>query len=285
MKSSSRRGARVRLVALHTTEGILRNEDLRAFFNRANAQGSSHAAADRGGLLESGFVPYGEAAWTLRSGNPISDNLEQCGFAKWTRDRWLTDEIGTINAAALWVRQRCTARGIPIRYLTHAQLRAGESGVIQHNDWSVAMKDGSHWDCGPNYPIDVVISKARAQAGSAAPGPAPTTRKDDMGLQNFPVPPTVGAPARMRLNCPTGKASIIVGRAWVSAAVNGDRPGSARVFAQSDTAGIADFSLAIPFVSGRSARAWRELPDGTTTINVQYDMPDGGVITLETEPK
>jgi peptidoglycan hydrolase-like protein with peptidoglycan-binding domain len=184
MKSSSRNGKKVRLLALHTTEGIRKNSDLLSFFNRADAQGSSHASADPTGLLEEGFVPYDRAAWTLRSGNSISDNLEQCGFAKWSREEWLGPQIGTIWAAALWVARRASARDIPIRTLTHDQLRKGEAGVIQHNDWTVAMKDGSHWDCGPNYPIDVVIDLAREH--NALP-PTP------------PQPPIVGGRPVLRI--------------------------------------------------------------------------------------
>lgn len=169
MKSSSRNRKTVRLLALHTTEGILRNGDLRSFFNRSNAQGSSHASADDSGNYDdSGFVPYDRAAWTLRSGNSVSENIEICGFARWTRQEWLTTHRNRIVAAAKWLAVRSKARNIPLVYLTHDQLRAGHSGVIQHNDWTIAMKDGTHWDCGPGFPIDVVIEMARTFAGEDA---------------------------------------------------------------------------------------------------------------------
>ena len=71
MKSSSRNGAVVRVLALHTTEGIMRARDLRDW---KSWPGSSHAANDETGVLmgpADGFVPYDRAAWTLRNGNPI----------------------------------------------------------------------------------------------------------------------------------------------------------------------------------------------------------------------
>jgi N-acetyl-anhydromuramyl-L-alanine amidase AmpD len=164
VKSSSRNGAKVRLIAVHTTEGIKKVTDLRAFFDRADAGGSSHAAADNTGALhgpDKGYVPYDRAAWTLRSGNPISDNLEYCGWAKTTRAQWLSDEAKGLEAIAQWVAERCRARGIPPVKLTPAEVKAGKSGVIGHTDWTTGMNDGTHWDPGPGFPWDVVMARVK----------------------------------------------------------------------------------------------------------------------------
>lgn len=113
----------------------------------------------------------------------------------------------------------------------------------------------------------------------ARPAPADLL-EDDMGVQNFIIPPGAGVRG-MRLNIPTGKASSIVARSWVSMSLNGPKAGSGRVFAQSDHGGIADRWYNMSFKDGLSTRDWWELPDGTTQAVVQYDMPDGGTITLE----
>lgn len=287
MKSSARSGRKVRLLALHTTEGIMKNSDLKAFFDRSDTQGSSHASADNSGLMEKGFVPYDRAAWTLRSGNSISDNLEQCGFAKWTRKEWLENRRGTLDAAALWLAKRSIARGIPLRVLTHAQIRAGEAGVIQHNDWTVAMKDGSHWDCGPGYPIDYVVGKAKeiaAELTGKTNVPDTTKRnKDKNMIQVIPVQATPQAGAVQRLIIPTGEqVSMITDRAWFSAAINGPSAGHVKGWFQSDSGGISDFEMWINMVNGVSEREWREIPAGTTQLNLHYKMPDGGCFLLET---
>ncbi len=80
-RSEDRDGHRVRVLAVHTTEGILRADRLRDW---TGWPGSSHAAADELGALlgpAEGFVPYHRAAWTLRSGNRWSDNIELQGFS------------------------------------------------------------------------------------------------------------------------------------------------------------------------------------------------------------
>jgi hypothetical protein len=100
--SESRDGERVRLVAVHTAEGSRDVASLLAFF-RDRTDRSCHAAADDRELAE-GWVPYDRAAWTLRTGNKVSDNLELCAFAAWSRDEWLQHPGMLRNAA----RRRCT---------------------------------------------------------------------------------------------------------------------------------------------------------------------------------
>jgi hypothetical protein len=175
MNSSSRGGAAVRWLAVHTTEGAKTVGDLRAFFDRTGT-GSSHAAADATGALAEaaqGFVPYERAAWTLRNGNPVADNLELCAFAAWTRTQWLAAPA-LLEACARWLAQRSKARGISLTKLTVTQVRAQARGVIDHDDYTDATGDGTHWDVGENFPWDVVIPRAIALAGGGTPAPAPT---------------------------------------------------------------------------------------------------------------
>lgn len=157
--SSSRNGARVIWVVVHTAEGIRDADDLKAFFDRST-NSSSHAVADDTELIEN-CVPYDRAAWTLRNGNSRSDNLELCGFASWSRAEWLNHHQGMLTNAAVWIRRRCQARGIPIVKLSPADVRAGKAGVIGHVDYTNGTGDGTHWDPGPGFPWDVVIARAK----------------------------------------------------------------------------------------------------------------------------
>lgn len=166
-KSSPRTDRPVTLVCIHTAEGARTARSLAAFFQRSDVYASAHAAVDANETLQ--MVPYSRAAWTLRSGNPISDNLEICGFARWTRAQWMS--TGTVDGCvnprrmlhrtADWIASRCTARGIPVRHLTLTQVRAGSEGVIHHDDWTKAMRDGTHWDVGTGFPWDYVLELAR----------------------------------------------------------------------------------------------------------------------------
>lgn len=170
MHSESRGGAKVVWLAVHTTEGIMRATALRDW---TTWSGSSHASSDETGALltpADGFVPYDQAAWTLRNGNHISENIEQCGWAHWTRDEWLS-RPQLLEATAAWLAERSAVRGIPLVRLSAADIRAHKPGVLGHGDYSVATGDGDHSDPGPNYPWDDVLSRAQR---IAAGGPAST---------------------------------------------------------------------------------------------------------------
>jgi hypothetical protein len=180
-RSESRGKAKVRVLAVHTTEGISRAAALRDWTGWA---GSSHAAADETGVLlagaAEGFVDYDRASWTLRSGNPWSENIELCGFAKWKRGDWLARPM-LLDACARWLATRSKARGIPLVKLSPKEYAAGGSGVIGHNDHTVGYSDGTHWDPGPDFPWDVVLDKARAYAAGTT-----TPEDDDMPYGDWP---------------------------------------------------------------------------------------------------
>lgn len=176
-KSSPRGSRPVRLVAIHTAEGSRTAASLGSYFWRADIQASSHVGIDASNTLQ--FVGYDRAAWTLRSGNPVSDNAELCAFADFTRAEWLSTGTvrGCVNPraildrAAAWIRSRCLARGVPIRKIAPADVAAGRSGVIAHWDWTIGMHDGTHTDPGANFPWDYVINKANEGGGGASPAP------------------------------------------------------------------------------------------------------------------
>lgn len=194
---SSPRGARpVRLIVLHTTEGALTAASLGAYFYRPDVAASSHVGIGTDGLKQ--YVSYSRSAWTVRSGNPVSDNAELCGFAHWTREQWLNDHRKVLDLAADWVKARCLARGIPRRKLTTSQVAAGAAGVIGHWDWTVGMRDGTHTDPGSQFPWDYVMNRA-AQGGTVTKptdngtaSPVRITRFEEDSIMDIPAAPKGG---------------------------------------------------------------------------------------------
>jgi len=163
---SDRGGARVRLIAIHSAEGARTAADLGIYFSRPSVRASSHVGIDDNRIEQ--YVDYSRYSWTLLNGNAISDNAELCGFARWSRDEWFAHQ-GMLDRAAAWIRERCQARGIPIRKLSPNDIDAGHAGVIGHADWTYSkVGDGDHTDPGPNFPWGYVIAKA--QGGDPLPG-------------------------------------------------------------------------------------------------------------------
>lgn len=220
---SARGGSRVRLVVLHTAEGARTTGALGRYFAKPGVQASSHVGIDDDRIEL--YVPYDRAAWTLRSGNPVSDNAELCGFAAWTRDQWINEHAPMLRLAAMWVRERCQVRAIPIVKLTPAQVAAGQAGVCGHIDWTLGMRDGSHTDPGPGFPWDVVMGLA-ANTNQPVPATARAAVEDDP-MTSIPLIRYDGA-GRFQEACgaePGGRVtfgSTYGGTTWTVAALGAD---------------------------------------------------------------
>lgn len=182
LKSSSRNGVTVIWIVAHTAEGSTTKESLYRYFNQQDIMASSHVGIDAEGIAD--WVDRGRAAWTLRNGNPRSVNAELCGFARWNRAQWLsTDTVDScknprqmIRNLAWWIVREARHFGIPLRKLTVDQVRGRvAAGYIDHDDYTDATQDGTHWDVGENFPWDVLAADI---AAIVAPDPNPS--EDDM---------------------------------------------------------------------------------------------------------
>lgn len=177
---SSRGGAGVRLVVLHTAQGARTARELGAFFARSSSGVSSHVGIDDalGAGTIAQYVPRSQKAWTQGNANPVAVSAELCAFAEWGSAEWDRHPVMLANTAA-WIAEECAALGIPITKLTAQQAQGSGRGVCQHVD--LGSWGGGHWDCGPAFPIDRVLEMAR---GGAAPAPGP--EDDDMLLVQNP---------------------------------------------------------------------------------------------------
>lgn len=166
---SSRGGSAVSKIVLHTAEGARTIEDLGHFFQNTANQVSSHTGADnkKGKIGE--YVTRGNKAWTAANYNPMSVQLELCGFAAWSRDTWMGPNHNMLYNAAEWIREESQKFGIPITRLNDAQAQGNGRGVCQHINFGAG--GGGHIDCGSGFPMDYVLDMAR---GSTKP-PAPDT--------------------------------------------------------------------------------------------------------------
>lgn len=128
---------------------------------------------------------------------------------------------------------------------------------------------------------DRIGSGAITEAAIPSTPTATPNRKKDVVIDNKPLQGN----GDLRLIVPVGRASIATARAFISAVVDGPSQGSLTGFFQSDTGGISDFRWTLGFQDGHADRPWIEVPDGTTQVNLQYDMPDGGTVCVEAIPK
>lgn len=118
---------------------------------------------------------------------------------------------------------------------------------------------------------------ARTDTPTTAPQP---TTEGDVSVQNI----LLDGAGEITLRLPVGHGAIASSRAWISANLRSGatRPGRVRWWFQGVTAGISrrDWTSLV-VVDGLSSEVTDELPPGTRKINIQYEMPDGGVVCLE----
>lgn len=155
---SSRGGASVRLIVIHTAEGATTIEALGNYFANASVDASSHVGADDKKGVIGEYVKRGNKAWTQANANPVAVSIELCAFANWSKDTW-NKHPNMLENCARWIAEEADYFDIPITKLTSSQAQGGGKGVCQHAD--LGGWGGGHWDCGGGFPMDKVLDMAR----------------------------------------------------------------------------------------------------------------------------
>jgi hypothetical protein len=180
---SSRGGAGVRLLVLHTAEGSRTYQSLGNYFASSSSGVSSHAGIDDTLGTIGVYVKRGDKAWTASNANPVACQAEICAFAAWDSAEWHRHPNMLSNVAS-WLREESAAFGIPLTKLNAQQAQSNGRGVCQHID--LGSWGGGHVDCGSGFPMDEVIAMA---GGQPAPSPGPTPTPPPAGkAPPFPYP-------------------------------------------------------------------------------------------------
>lgn len=155
--SGLRTKSAIELCVVHSAEAT-NAQSVANYFASGSATGSTHGIVDGSSCyitLEDRYV-----CWGAKGANANGWHLEFCGYAKWTRAEWLLHRRMLDNGA--WrLALRCKWYGIPIRFLTVEQLRAGRRGLTTHYDVNTAFHGGTHWDPGHGFPRDVLLKQIR----------------------------------------------------------------------------------------------------------------------------
>ena len=163
---SSRGGATVRLLVIHTAEGARTIEELGSYF-QGNVDASSHVGIDDTPNTVAVYVRREYKAWTAAGANPVAIQAELCAFAGWTAADWQQHPEMLANCAR-WLAEEAAATGVPLQKLTATEAQGSGRGVCQHAD--LGSWGGGHWDCGSSFPLDDVLAAANGE-----------TEEDEMG--------------------------------------------------------------------------------------------------------
>jgi hypothetical protein len=159
------------------------------------------------------------------------------------------------------------------------QLKLYEGCIRWGGDYT-GRKDEMHFEINATAAkCKLVADKIRRGSIALPTKPVIRKRRDNVVDNNVILP----GRGQQRFICPTGSGSVVTERAFISAAVNGDSKGTVKFFFQSLTKGISNTEvMTINIKGGISDVPNKEIPAGTTQINVQYDFPNGGVVCIET---
>lgn len=171
-----------RLLIVHTAEGALTYQALGSYFSQSSVKVSSQVGIDDTPNTVGEYVRNTDRSWAASSFNSVASQAELCAFAKWGASDWAAHPGMLANTAA-WLAEEAAKFGIPLVKLSAAQAQGTGRGVCGHVDLGSA--GGGHWDPGPSFPWDQVMSLAT--------GGTPTT----------PDQPTQGG-TNMLVTCPTG---------------------------------------------------------------------------------
>jgi hypothetical protein len=150
-----------------------------AYFRSPGAGGSAHYIVDPGEVVQAVYDDV--IAWHAPP-NPHSLGIEMCDYPSSTAlDHWETnpggDHHGSRKNPLRWLEpnhrrmlrrtakltaQLCLAYGVPVRFLSPEQLRAGEHGITTHANVSQAFGESTHWDPGV-WPKRAFMREARRQ--------------------------------------------------------------------------------------------------------------------------
>lgn len=126
--------------------------------NQKPVKKSAHVCVDADSIVQ--CVKDRHIAYAAPGANSNGIQIELAGVARQTRAQWL-DEYSTklLDKAAECIAQYCVKFDIFPRHLADAELRAGERGIIGHDQASRVWKESDHMDPGPNFPWDVLLEK------------------------------------------------------------------------------------------------------------------------------
>lgn len=178
---------RKKIIVIHNTSNDASDTNEASYAKRRTDGVSSHYYVDHNSITQSLDTDW--RAWHVGSneGNSTGISYEITGSNAKSRQWWI-DNVYWKGLAAQ-IRADMDVHGIAARALSVAEMRAGKSGIVTHNQCRLAWGDTTHTDPGPNFPMDVLLQKI---GGSAAPKPEnPPTSGDDWTSEVIMALPTL----------------------------------------------------------------------------------------------
>lgn len=160
-KQSSRQGARIHGMTLHTTEGSDHPDGDADLKGLGVLFHEEDASANYGVNVRGRFAMYvsdSEMAWGQCNFNPVMLSLEQVAFAAFSHDQWFKRH-DQLHGAAEFLVYGHIHYGVPLEPGEVSGSAIIKPGIFQHKD--LGISGSGHVDCGPGYPQGYVTLLAQ----------------------------------------------------------------------------------------------------------------------------
>jgi N-acetylmuramoyl-L-alanine amidase len=159
--TSGRRTANdIHHICMHCTQGMTA-VSAASWFQDGRSQGSAQLCIDAGACYRT--MSDLEIPWAAPGLNTTGLHIELAGYAEWSRAVWLAHH-GTLYRGAYKAWYHAHKYGIPLQWLTDAQLeRRTVKGFTTHAQVTRVF-GGTHTDPGHGFPADVFMRDMRAWA-------------------------------------------------------------------------------------------------------------------------
>lgn len=175
---SSREGARIHGLVLHTTEGSDHPDGLSDLKTLGSIFDGEEASAHIGVNVSGKFGRYVEdsaKAWAVCDFNRVTLNLEQIGFAAFTKETWFKHRHDQLHGAAEFLAYGHIHYGVPLHKGACSNGAITRAGIFQHKD--LGISGSGHSDCGDGYPQGYVTLLARYFIAHKLHPTAPYTKR------------------------------------------------------------------------------------------------------------
>lgn len=172
---SNGRRSNITMIVIHDMEAgeySTTAESCANYFKNGSRQASAHYCCDNDSTVCS-VLPENEAWHTGHTGtNRCSVGIEQAGYANqgigfltgWFDEyslQMINEQVAPLTAAL------CDRYGIPVKFLTADDLRAGDwTGITSHREITYAFVQGGHTDPGPDYPWEHFLNEVNKNIGN-----------------------------------------------------------------------------------------------------------------------
>lgn len=158
-------GRNIRLQILHTMQAPEKPNTAEAVANwwhgATSPKTSAHYCYDSDSEVQ--CVRDQDVAYAAPGANHDGLHHELSGYAQQSMAEWKDPfSLAMLARCARRVSDRCDLYGHPKTWLSDREVEVGREGITHHAVVSRVYKRSSHWDVGPNFPVDFFIDLVRA---------------------------------------------------------------------------------------------------------------------------